>query len=52
MIWLELFAAARVKRERRKKQDRRAEIDHVQHNLSNTQRCAMHATTPQQFYLG
>jgi hypothetical protein len=31
MIWLEFFAAKRVKRKRRKKQDRHADVDHVQH---------------------
>jgi hypothetical protein len=35
---LELFAANRVKREGRKKQDRRADVDHVQHNFPNRQR--------------
>jgi hypothetical protein len=36
---LKFFAADRVKRERRKKQDRRANVNHVQHNFSNRQRC-------------
>jgi hypothetical protein len=37
-VWLKFFAADRVKRKSSKKQDRRAEIDHVQHNFSNRQR--------------
>jgi hypothetical protein len=36
---LKFFAADRVKGERSKKQDRRAEIDYVQHNFSNSQHC-------------
>jgi hypothetical protein len=47
MIWLELFAAKRVKREGRKKQDRRSEIDHVQHNNPIDNVATMNATTPQ-----
>ena len=35
---LELFATERVKREGRKKQDRRADVNDVQHNFPNTQR--------------
>ena len=35
---LELFTTERVERKGRKKQDRRAEIDHVQHNVPNGQR--------------
>ena len=35
---LELFATQRVKREGRKKQDHRSDINDVQHNLSNKQR--------------
>jgi hypothetical protein len=53
MIWLEFFAAKRVKRKRRKKQDRHADVDHVQHIFTNTRNAAaMNATTPQLFYLG
>ena len=37
-VGLEFLAAAHVKREGRKKQDRRADVNHVQHNFSNTQR--------------
>ena len=37
-VELEFFAAARVKRECRKEQNRSADVDHVQHNLSNQQR--------------
>jgi hypothetical protein len=52
-IELEFFAAERVKCERRKKQDRRADVDHVQHNFTNTRNAAMmNATTPQHFYPG
>src|ERR1019366_9535755 len=38
-VELEFFAAAHVKREGRKKQNRRADVNHVQHNFPNTQRC-------------
>jgi hypothetical protein len=37
-VELEFFAANRVKRKCRKKQDRRADVNHVHHNFSNKQR--------------
>jgi hypothetical protein len=37
-VELEFFATERVKREGRKKQDRRSDVNDVHHNLSNQQR--------------
>jgi hypothetical protein len=51
-VLLEFFAAARVKRESRKKQDRRADVNHVQHNFPNTQRCHDERNNAATFYPG
>src|SRR5277367_4566620 len=49
---LKFFAADRIKREGGKKQDRSADVDHVQHNFPINSAATMNATTPQQFYFG
>jgi hypothetical protein len=38
-VELEFLAADCINAERRKKQDHRADVNHVKHNFSNTQRC-------------